>query len=52
VGVDVELTDQLRRGRVRSRDVVEAEVADRRLGAVVQGVTDTAVGVQHDQDVL
>ena len=38
--------------RVRARDVVEAEVADRRLRAVVQRVPDAAVRVQDDQDVL
>ena len=52
MGVDVELVEQPRTGRPPARDVVEADVADRRDGAVMQPVAHAAVRVEHDQDVL
>jgi hypothetical protein len=51
VRVDVELVEQLRSRRVLFRDVVEAEVRDRRLRAVVQLIPDAAVRVEHHQEV-
>ena len=50
--VDLELVEQLRALRLAARDVVEADVADRGLRAVMQGRPDAAVRVEHDQDVL